>query len=273
MASDPVSDRWRIASGVTPDLASIDPSTKDGAPGGKSETKATTDALRERLIELQARLYAEGKRSLLLVLQAMDAGGKDGTIRAVFAGVNPQGVRVASFKAPTDLELAHDFLWRIHAQAPADGELTVFNRSHYEDVLVARVHHLVPEDVWRSRYGQIRHFEQLLHDSGTTVVKVMLHISKDEQRERLQERVDDPGKRWKFNPGDLAEREHWDAYQQAYADAIGHTSREHAPWYVVPGDRNWYRNWAVLQILVDALGRMDPQYPPAAEGAEGITVA
>jgi PPK2 family polyphosphate:nucleotide phosphotransferase len=273
MASAPSpADRWRIAAGDDLDLARVDTRTQDGAPGDKDETKEACVALRERLDTLQAALYAEGKHSLLVVLQAMDAGGKDGTIRSVFGGVNPQGVRVASFKAPTANELAHDFLWRVHAQAPARGEITIFNRSHYEDVLVARVHELVPKAVWEGRYDHIRAFEALLHDAGTSIVKLMLHISPDEQRERLQERVDDPAKRWKFNLGDLEERKRWADYQQAFQDAITHTSTGDAPWHVIPADRNWYRDWAVLSILVDALERLDPQYPPAPEGVAGLRI-
>jgi PPK2 family polyphosphate:nucleotide phosphotransferase len=273
MPSEPSpTDRWRIAPGDDLDLATVDTRAKDGAPGDKDATKEASAALRERLSPLQAALYAEGRRSVLVVLQAMDAGGKDGTIRSVFAGVNPQGVRVASFKAPTPGELAHDFLWRVHAQVPARGEITVFNRSHYEDVLVARVHELVPEKVWRRRYDHIRAFEELLHDNGTTVVKFMLHISKEEQRERLQERVDNPAKRWKFNTGDLAERERWEDYQRAFEDAITHTTTEDAPWHVIPADRNWYRDWAVLDVLVETLQELDPQYPPAPEGVEGLKI-
>jgi PPK2 family polyphosphate:nucleotide phosphotransferase len=266
------SDRWRVAPRTAPDLAVIDTRGKDGAPGDKDATRAASQTLRGRLVELQARLYAEQSRSLLVVLQAMDAGGKDGTIRSVFDGVNPQGVRVASFKAPTAEELAHDFLWRVHAQTPAHGEITVFNRSHYEDVLITRVHGLVPRPVWRARYGRIRAFEELLIAEGTTIVKLMLHISRDEQRVRLQERVDDPAKRWKFNQADLAERAYWDDYQAAFSGAIGATCTKHAPWYVVPADRNWYRDWAVLSILVETLERMNPQFPPAPEGVEGTVV-
>lgn len=272
MPSRPLSDRWRVAPRTVVDLAAVDTSTKNGTPGDKEATRASTETLRSRLAELQARLYAEGTRSLLVVLQAMDAGGKDGTVRSVLNGVNPQGVQVTSFKAPTPLELDHDFLWRIHAEVPAKGWIGVFNRSHYEDVLVARVHGLVPEKIWRDRYARIRAFEDLLHAEGTTIVKIMLHISKEEQRRRLQERVDDPKKRWKFNPGDLAERGLWDAYQAAYAEAIQRTAVKHAPWYVVPGDRNWYRDWAVVTILVDALERMDPQWPPAPEGITDTVV-
>jgi PPK2 family polyphosphate:nucleotide phosphotransferase len=272
MSKRPASDRWRILPRTELHLAAMDTATTDGAPGDKRATKAVSAELRTRLTDLQARLYAEGTRSLLLVLQAMDAGGKDGAIRSVFAGVNPQGVRVASFKAPTPHELAHDFLWRVHARTPADGEIAVFNRSHYEDVLVVRVHELVPEPVWRGRYTHIRAFERLLHSGETTVVKVMLHISKEEQRKRLQERIDDPRKRWKFALADLEERKHWDDYQRAYEDAITNTTSGDSPWYVVPADRNWYRDWAVLSILVDTLERMDPQYPPAPEGVEGLVV-
>ncbi|WP_354702116.1 Polyphosphate:AMP/ADP phosphotransferase [Paraconexibacter sp. AEG42_29] len=266
------SRRWRVPARTAPDLSAVDTRSTAGAPGDKGATKAACDTLRGRLTELQAALYAEGSRSLLIVLQAMDAGGKDGTIRAVFAGVNPQGVRVASFKAPTANELAHDFLWRVHAQTPADGEIAVFNRSHYEDVLITRVHALVPEAVWRARYRRIRAFEELLHGEGTEIVKIMLHISRDEQRERLQERIDDPAKRWKFNEADLAERRHWDDYQAAFTDAIAATSTTAAPWYVIPGDRNWYRNWAVLTVLVETLERMDPQFPPAPDGVEGLKI-
>jgi PPK2 family polyphosphate:nucleotide phosphotransferase len=266
------SDRWRIAPRAKLDLSAIDTASRAGAPGDKAVTNEASALLRVRLTELQARLYAEGTRSLLLVLQAMDAGGKDGTIRSVFAGVNPQGVRVASFAAPTAHELAHDFLWRVHAQAPAHREIAVFNRSHYEDVLIARVDQLAPEPVWRKHYTHIRAFEQLLHDSDTTIVKVMLHISKEEQRKRLQARIDDPRKRWKFDLADLDERRRWDEYQQAYEDAIATTTTRHAPWYVVPADRKWYRDWAVLSILVTTLERIDPQYPPAPEGVEGLVV-
>ncbi len=272
MPRRPDSDRWRIKPRTKLDLSRIDTRSTAGAPGDKGQTKDASAVLRARVAQLQARLYAESSQSLLLVLQALDAGGKDGTIRSVFTGVNPQGVRVVSFKAPSANELAHDFLWRIHAETPGHGEITVFNRSHYEDVLIVRVHDLVPETIWRPRYQRIRAFEDLLTVANTKIVKVMLHISKEEQRERLQERVDDPAKRWKFNADDLAERQYWDDYQAAFTEAITKTTTHACPWYVVPGDRNWYRDWAVLTILVDALERMDPQFPPAAEGILGTTV-
>jgi PPK2 family polyphosphate:nucleotide phosphotransferase len=226
----------------------------------------------EQLAELQNRLWAERRRSLLVVLQALDAGGKDGTIRKVFTGVNPQGVRVTSFKAPTTEELEHDFLWRVHRAAPGAGEIGVFNRSHYEDVLVARVDGLVPEAVWRPRYRAIRDFEAHLHESGTTVVKLFLHISKEEQAERFRARLDDPTKRWKFSVGDLAVRENWDRYQEAYTEALGETSTDACPWFVVPADRKWYRDWVVLQILLETLRGLDPQVPPEEPGLDRIVI-
>jgi PPK2 family polyphosphate:nucleotide phosphotransferase len=265
-------DRWRVRPGEELRLADRDPRTKDGAPGDKDETAAACDELVERLGEWQTRLWAEQGQALLVVLQAMDAGGKDGTIRKVFTGVNPQGVRVASFKAPTAEELAHDFLWRIHRQAPAKGEIGVFNRSHYEDVLIVRVNDLVPEDVWRPRYGIIRDFEASLVAAKTTVVKIFLHISPDEQAERFRSRLDDPTKRWKFAAADLEVREHWDEYQVAYQEAIAETSTHDAPWYVIPADRKWYRNWAVLNVLLATLERMDPQFPPEEPGLDQIEI-
>lgn len=264
--------RWRVDGSSTVRLADIDTRSSDGAPGDKDETRAATEPLVERLAEMQNRLWAEQQRSLLLVLQAMDAGGKDGTIRKVFTGVNPQGVRVASFKAPTAHELSHDFLWRIHREVPGKGEIGVFNRSHYEDVLIVRVEELVPEPVWRDRYAHIRHFEDVLADAGTTVVKVFLHISKDEQAERFQARLDTPEKRWKFSAADLTVRAKWDQYQAAYEDALNETATERNPWYVVPADRKWYRDWAVLQILLGALEDMDPQYPTEEEGLDQVVI-
>ncbi|MGN6692813.1 MAG: PPK2 family polyphosphate kinase, partial [Aquihabitans sp.] len=179
---------------------------------------------------------------------------------------------VTSFKQPTPEELAHDFLWRVHASVPRHGWIGIFNRSHYEDVLIARVHELVPEDVWRRRYHHINHFEELLHDAGVRVVKLFLHISPEEQAERLQARLDDPTKRWKFAAADLDVRKHWDAYQEAYEDAIQATSTKDAPWYVIPADRKWYRNWAILQVLLATMTRLDPQFPPEEEGLEGVRV-
>jgi len=257
------SQRWRVEPGSGVELAKVDPDSTDGAPGSKKETEAAFDDLHDELAGLQERLYAEGRQSLLVVLQAIDAGGKDGTIKHVFGGLNPASCRVASFKVPSEVERAHDFLWRIHTEAPARGEVTVFNRSHYEDVLVVRVHELATESVWRPRYDFINDFEANLAASGTRIVKLYLHISKQEQAERFQDRLDDPTKRWKFRTGDLDERARWDDYMAAFTEAITRTSTDHAPWFVVPADRKWYRNWAVSRILIETLRDMDPQYPPA----------
>ncbi len=242
-------------------LSDFDASSTPEAPGDRAATEAATVELTHELVDLQRRLYAEGSRSVLVVLQAMDTGGKDGAIKQVFRGVNPSGVRVASFKKPSETELAHDFLWRIHAQVPAAGEIVIFNRSHYESVLIERVRRLVPNQTWRGRYAQINAFEKMLTASGTTVVKFFLHISKDEQRKRLLSRLDDPTKQWKFNVADVAERALWDDYMAAYEDAVNRTSTAEAPWHVVASDRKWYRNFAVARVLVDALRRLDPQYP------------
>jgi PPK2 family polyphosphate:nucleotide phosphotransferase len=266
------SDRWRVEPGAKVKLDEVDPDSKDGAPGDKDETKVLLDELGQQTWEYQQKLYAEEKRSLLVVLQAIDAGGKDGTISHVFRGFNPQGVSVSSFKAPTDEELAHDFLWRVHRHTPGKGEVAVFNRSHYEDVLVVRVHDIVPEKVWRARYARIREFEQGLIDSGTHIVKLYLHISKDEQAVRMRERVEDPSKQWKFRLADLDERKRWDDYQAAYEEAIEETSTEGAPWYVIPANRNWYRNWAVSTILLDTFAAIDPKYPPPEEDLSNVVI-
>jgi PPK2 family polyphosphate:nucleotide phosphotransferase len=213
------------------------------------------------LEQLQELLYAEHKHKVLIVLQGMDTSGKDGTIRHVFEGVNPQGVRVASFKVPTAIETDHDYLWRVHQQTPGKGEIVIFNRSHYEDVLVVRVHNLVPPEIWKKRYDQIREFEALLVEEGTTILKFFLHIDKDEQKERLIERLQKPEKQWKFNPGDLKERELWEQYIEAYEDALGKTSTEKAPWYIVPANRKWYRNLIIGEVIVDTLKKLDMKYP------------
>jgi PPK2 family polyphosphate:nucleotide phosphotransferase len=264
--------RWQVKPGTKVNLAKIDTRSTEGAPGDKDKTEAVSDGeLEKELHGLQERLYAEGERSLLVVLQAIDAGGKDGTIKHVFGGLNPASCRVVSFKVPSEEERSHDFLWRVHAKAPAKGEVVVFNRSHYEDVLVVRVHSLVPEDVWRPRYDLINDFEANLAAAGTRIVKLYLHISKEEQAERFQARLDDPSKRWKFRKGDLDERARWDDYIAAFEEAISRTSTDAAPWYVVPADRKWYRNWAVSRILCETLTDMDPQYPPA-EDLTGVVV-
>jgi PPK2 family polyphosphate:nucleotide phosphotransferase len=243
------------------ELSAWDPNDTSPFAGDKGDAKELLDKLNDELEELQELLYAEHKHKVLLVLQGMDTSGKDGTIRHVFEGVNPQGVRVASFKVPTRIELDHDYLWRVHSQVPGKGEIAIFNRSHYEDVLVVRVHSLVPEEVWSRRYDHINDFERLLADEGTTILKFYLHIDLAEQKERFQARLDEPNKRWKFNPGDLKERRLWAEYTKAYEEVLGRTSTKWSPWYVVPANRKWYRNMVVATILVDALKGLQMRYP------------
>jgi PPK2 family polyphosphate:nucleotide phosphotransferase len=238
----------------------------------KKDVLEELEAQRVRIQELQARQYAENKQGLLIVLQAMDTGGKDGTIKHVFSGVNPQGCRISSFKAPNPEEANHDFLWRYHKSAPARGRIGIFNRSHYEDVLVVRVKNLVPEPVWRERYGLINDFEENLVRNNISVIKFYLHISKDEQKRRLESRLADPDKRWKFSTNDIKERAFWEDYQDAFEDAINETSTEHAPWYVVPANKKWYRNLVVARTIADTLESMDPQFPPAEKGLEKISI-
>ena len=257
--------RWKVEPGSPVVLSEMPTKSTDEAPGDADTTRAAMAALHQELAAYQEKLWAEQSQSLLVVLQAMDTAGKDSTIKSVFSGVNPQGVHVTSFKAPNSTERTHDFLWRIHYQAPGHGEIGVFNRSHYEDVLVVRVKSLVPEPVWRERYELINNFERQLTHGRTTVIKFFLHISKDEQAKRLRARLDDPTKLWKFNPDDLKERARWEDYQLAYQEAIQNTSTDHAPWYVIPSDRKWYRNWAVGRVIADTLREMDPQYPEPAE--------
>lgn len=234
--------------------------TDDDGGLSKKQGQALLPELEERLATLQERLYAEGRQALLIVLQARDAGGKDGTVGRVIGVFNPNGVQISNFKAPTEEERAHDFLWRVHARVPRLGMIGVFNRSHYEDVLVPRVHGLIDLPTAERRLDHIRAFESLLTDSGTRIVKFYLHISPEEQRQRLQARLDDPSKHWKFNPGDLEERAHWDDYTAAY-EAMLSTSTASAPWYVIPADRKWFRNLLVSQLLIQTLEEMNPQYP------------
>jgi PPK2 family polyphosphate:nucleotide phosphotransferase len=245
-----------------------------GATFGREKGLATDELARVlgRLTDLQARVWAEAKHAVLVVIQGIDAAGKDGTIKVIAGAFNPQGTPVTSFKVPSPLELAHDYLWRVHQRVPAKGEIGIFNRSHYEDVLIVRVHGLVPEERWRARYEQIRNFEQMLTDEGVTIVKLFLAIDRDVQRQRFQDRVDDPTKRWKFSPADVAERTRWDDYAVAFGEMLGETSTRYAPWYLVPANRNWLRNLAVGEILADRLDALNPQYPPAAAGVEGTKV-
>jgi PPK2 family polyphosphate:nucleotide phosphotransferase len=260
----------KVEPGEPARLADRDPHDDLGLD--KERGKALLDELNDRLGVLQQRLFAEGTRSVLLVLQGLDASGKDGVIRKVFTGVNPLGCRAVSFRAPTSNELARDYLWRVHAQVPARGEVGIFNRSHYEDVVAVRVRGLAPEEVWRRRPGHIRDWERMLADEGTTLVKVFLNVSREEQRRRLQERLEDPEKRWKFRRGDLDDRARWTDFVAAYEDAITATSTEWAPWWVVPADRNWVKALAVARLLVDALERLDPQLPEPEPGLDGLVV-
>ncbi|MFP5489719.1 MAG: PPK2 family polyphosphate kinase [Acidimicrobiia bacterium] len=252
------------------DLADHDPRETFG--WDKDETKAAFPDEIGAVAELQKRLFAESEHALLVVLQGIDAAGKGGTIRSALTGINPAGVDVNGFGVPSEEERAHDFLWRIHHHTPPKGIIGIFDRSHYEDVLVVRVKQLVPEPVWRRRFEHIRNFEQLLVDEGTHVVKLFLHLSNEEQRERLQDRVDSPDEAWKFRTGDLDDRRLWDDYQAAFTEALVETSTDDAPWYVVPADRKWVRNRVVARILQHHLERIDPQYPPAEDGIEGLVV-
>lgn len=266
-------DEFRVKPGDKLSLAKLETrATPFWDPDDKDEARSELFVLNDRLEALQELLWAQGKERVLVVLQAMDAGGKDGTIRRVFEGVDPSGVRVASFKRPSTRELAHDYLWRVHPQVPANGELVIFNRSHYEDVLVVRVNELVPRNRWSKRFRHIVDFEQMLVDEGTTIIKLFLHISKEEQRERLQARLDEPEKNWKFEEGDLGPRSRWDEYQKAFEEAISRTSTEDAPWYVVPADRKWYRNLAVSEILIQTLEGLKMSFPPAADGLTDIVI-
>lgn len=270
-----VESRYIVQPGATVDLSKInadDESLFKRGKGTKDDGRAAVDKLNDELEALQELLFAEGKHKILVILQAMDTGGKDGVIRSVFDGVNPLGVRVASFGKPTVHELARDYLWRIHQQVPGRGEMVIFNRSHYEDVLVVRVENLVPEAQWELRYAQIRDFERMLAENGVTILKFYLHISKEEQRERLQARLDDPEKRWKFRLGDLDTRAKWDEYMAAFEDAISKTSTEYAPWYIIPANRKWYRDWVISSILVETLKQLEMRYPEAPEDLSGVKV-
>lgn len=253
-------------------LAAVDPRSRPIGPRQREKGEHELAELGERLNALQEALYAEaaggGRRAVLLVLQGMDTSGKGGVIKHVGGLVNPAALRIASFKKPTPDELAHDFLWRIRKQLPDAGRIGVFDRSHYEDVLVARVESLVAEDVWRGRYERINAFEAELGEAGVTVLKCMLHISPEEQEQRLLARLDDPRKRWKYNPGDLDARARWSQYQQAYDEAMRRCGPDAAPWYVIPADRKWYRNWAIASILVETMVELDPQYPAATVDVE-----
>ena len=263
-----LADQLRVKPGSRVKLADWDP----GATFGRDKDEVDGDMAKDlaRLVELQERLYAESKRGLLIVLQGIDAAGKDGTVTHVMTGFNPAGVTVTSYKAPTSAELAHDYLWRIHQHMPPRGEIAISNRSHYEDVLVVRVHNFVPEEVWRRRYDQINAFERALAEEGTTILKFFLLISPEEQLQRFQDRIDDPTKRWKFKTADLEERKLWDKYTEAFEDALSRCSTDWAPWYIIPANRKWFRNLAVAHIVAETLDKMDPAYPPGEPGIEKL---
>ena len=253
-------EQFRVAPGARVRLADVDPAFK-GHHQSREDAAAEIEQYRRRLWDLQELLYAEGKRSLLICLQAMDTGGKDGVINHVLGAMNPQGCRVAHFRQPSQEEAAHDFLWRAHRVAPARGEIVIFNRSHYEDVLIARVHRLVPKEIWSSRYDRINAFEQTLADSGTEILKFYLHLSSDEQLARFKARLDDPTKQWKISEADYAERKLWREYIAAYEDALSKCSTERAPWFVIPADHKWFRNLVVARIVVEHLERLRLTYP------------
>ncbi len=261
MSIEQSSNEYRVKQGDTIDLTKMNTRDKSLYDGGKEEHHDELHELREELKEMQNLLYAEGKNKLLVVIQAMDTGGKDGCVKSVFGRVDPQGIHVSAFKKPSEEEMSHDFLWRIHQQAPGNGMISVFNRSHYEDIIAVRVKKIFPEDVWSRRYRHIIEFERMLAEEGTKIVKIFLNISKDEQHERLQARLDDKAKHWKFNPDDLKDRAKWDEFMVAYSELISKTSTDDAPWYVIPADRKWYRNLTVSQIVIDALKSLDMSYP------------
>lgn len=243
-------------------LADRDPSSSELCPkGGKANTQELFDQLRDRIQAQQKVLFAEGKQRVLVIIQAMDTGGKDGCVKNVFSRVDPQGIRVMSFKKPTEDEIAHDFLWRIHPHVPANGEIAVFNRSHYEDIIAVRVKKIFEDAVWKRRYRHVIEFEQMLAEEGTTIIKLFLHISKAEQKRRLEARLVNPMKHWKFHPDDLADRGQWEEFQHAYEDLIERTSTKHAPWYVIPADKKWYRNLCVARLFADTLEDLDMKYP------------
>ena len=255
-----VRDLLRAGPDGSPLLSRIDPLGHPGI-GGKRDALRELEATALRFSSIQDRLYAEHTRGVLVVLQGMDTSGKSGAIKHVFRGVNPAGLSVTAFKQPTEEELAHHFLWRIERHLPDPGHIAIFDRSHYEDVIVVRVHGLVPEEVWRGRYEEIEGFERRVTAGGIAIVKVYLHLSYEEQRRRLLARLEDPDKHWKFNPGDLDDRGRWPAFMAAYEDAIAHCHTDESPWYIVPADRKWYRNWAIERLVVETLEEMDPRYP------------
>jgi PPK2 family polyphosphate:nucleotide phosphotransferase len=255
-------ERYWVKPGAEVDLVKIDGNEKVLFKGvGKEEIQRQFDELQTELQELQKRLYAQNKHRILVVMQAMDTGGKDGCIKHVFSRIDPQGIHVRSFKTPSEEELSYDFLWRVHSKVPHRGQLVIFNRSHYEDIIAVRVKKIYPDEVWKRRQRHVVEFERMLAEEGTTIVKFFLHISKDEQKRRLEARLADPAKHWKINPEDLVDRARWDDFMRAYEDVMQKTSTEHAPWYVIPADRKWYRNLCVARIMLDTLKKLNMEYP------------
>jgi PPK2 family polyphosphate:nucleotide phosphotransferase len=250
-----------VKPGAKVDFGNCDSGEKTLYQGGKEELEQQFDELQHQLQQLQKVLYAQNKHRILVVMQAMDTGGKDGCIKHVFSRIDPQGIQVRSFKKPSEEELAHDFLWRVHSKVPSNGEMVIFNRSHYEDIIAVRVKKIFPDEVWKRRQRHVVEFERMLAEEGTTIVKIFLHISKDEQKKRLESRLNNPAKHWKINPDDLADRARWSEFMAAYEDVIGKTSTEHAPWYIVPADRKWYRNLCVARIMLDTLKKLNMEFP------------
>ncbi len=256
-------ERYWVKPGAKMDFEKFDSGEKSlFQGGGKDEFEPQFDELQYQLQTLQKKLYAQNKHRVLVVMQAMDTGGKDGCIKHVFSRIDPQGIHVRSFKKPTEEELAHDFLWRVHSKVPTRGQLVIFNRSHYEDIIAVRVKKIFPDEVWKRRQRHVIEFERMLAEEGTTIVKIFLHISKDEQKRRLESRLENPAKHWKINPDDLVDRARWDEFMTAYEDVITKTSTEYAPWYVVPADRKWYRNLCVARIMLDTLKKLNMEFPP-----------
>jgi PPK2 family polyphosphate:nucleotide phosphotransferase len=269
-STESLRDALRVRPGTRVHLSKVDPSATFGRVKDDAAEELATGLA--RLTDLQDRLWAESRHKVLVVLQGIDAAGKDGTLRHVMGAFNPQGCPVTSFKVPTAEELSHDYLWRVHRRVPGSGEIGIFNRSHYEDVLVVRVHDIVPKKIWSERFDQINAFEELLAAAGTTILKFFLYIDRDEQRERFQARLDDPSKRWKFRLGDLEERKRWNDYIAAYEDALSRCSTDWAPWYVIPSNRKWFRNLAIADILADTIDDLNPRYPEPAEDLKGVVV-
>jgi PPK2 family polyphosphate:nucleotide phosphotransferase len=263
---------FRVKPGSKVKLSEIDPEGEPELAGDKEEGLRELEVIREDIRRLQRMLYAGRKHRLLVILQGLDGSGKDGTVRNVFHGIDPHGLRVVSFKSPTLIELDHDYLWRIHREVPARGEMVVFNRSHYEDVVAVSVKNLAPKQVWEKRFDHIVNFERLLADEGTTILKFFLHISRDEQRQRLQARLENPDKHWKFHPDDIADSKRWPEFVSACEEAISRTSTDAAPWYIIPGNRKWYRNTAIASIVRETLAKLELRFPPPAWDLKGVVI-